>query len=68
MGGGHRPSLGDCAAAPSGRPPSRSFVLLTLSYSLQGYVGYIFVFWFYPYLVDVRHFNLLRGALFGSLP
>ena len=56
------------AAAPSGGPHSRSFVLLTLSYTLQGYVGYIFVFWFYLYLVDVRHFDLLRGALFGSLP
>lgn len=49
-------------------PRSRSFVLLTLSYSLQGYVGYIFVFWFYLYLTDVRHFDLLRGAIFGSLP
>ncbi|HXY42002.1 MAG TPA: MFS transporter, partial [Vicinamibacteria bacterium] len=29
---------------------TRSFVLLTASYSLQGYVGYIFVFWFYLYL------------------
>jgi ACS family glucarate transporter-like MFS transporter len=56
------------AAASSGTPQSQSFVLLTLSYSLQGYVGYIFVFWFYLYLVDVRHFDLLRGALFGSLP
>jgi ACS family glucarate transporter-like MFS transporter len=54
--------------APTGRLGSRSFVLLTLSYTLQGYVGYIFVFWFYLYLVDVRHFDLLRGALFGSLP
>lgn len=40
----------------------------TLSYTLQGYVGYIFVFWFYLYVVDVRHFDLLRGALFGALP
>ena len=51
-----------------GWPRSPGFVLLTLSYTLQGYVGYIFVFWFYLYLVDVRHFDLLRGALFGSLP
>ena len=58
----------DPAAMPSGRSQSRSFVLLTLSYSLQGYVGYTFVFWFYLYLVEVRHFDLLRGALFGSLP
>jgi ACS family glucarate transporter-like MFS transporter len=47
---------------------SRSFVLLSLSYTLQGYVGYIFVFWFYLYLVQVRHFDLLRSAIFSSLP
>ena len=64
------PRASDAVATPkpSGRPRSRSFVLLTLSYTLQGYVGYIFVFWFYLYLVDVRHFDLLRGALFASLP
>jgi len=54
--------------APAPMPRSRAFLLLTLSYTLQGYVGYIFVFWFYLYLVDVRHFDLLRGALFGALP
>jgi MFS transporter, ACS family, glucarate transporter len=47
---------------------TRSFVLLTLSYTLQGYVGYIFVFWFYLYLVQERHFDLLRGAALSSLP
>lgn len=47
---------------------TRSFVLLTASYTLQGYVGYIFVFWFYLYLVDVRGFSLLRGAVLSSLP
>jgi len=52
----------------SGRLGSRSFVLLTASYTLQGYVGYIFVFWFYLYLVEVRHFDLLKGALLRSLP
>lgn len=62
------PAQTDRVTAPSGPPQPRSFLLLTLSYSLQGYVGYIFVFWFYLYLVDVRHFDLLRGALFGSLP
>jgi ACS family glucarate transporter-like MFS transporter len=61
-------ATGDGAGIQRIPSQSRSFVLLTLSYSLQGYVGYIFVFWFYLYLVDVRHFDLLRGALFGSLP
>jgi ACS family glucarate transporter-like MFS transporter len=50
--------------------PLRSlrFALLTASYTLQGYVGYIFVFWFYLYLVQVRHFDLLRSALLSSMP
>jgi ACS family glucarate transporter-like MFS transporter len=47
---------------------SRSFALLTLSYSLQGYVGYIFVTWFYLYLVQERHFGLMTGAWMSSLP
>jgi len=44
------------------------FVLLTLSYSLQGYVGYVFIFWFYLYLVQVRHFTLVESAAISSLP
>jgi ACS family glucarate transporter-like MFS transporter len=57
-------------SSPSGGASlaSPSFVLLTASYTLQGYVGYIFVFWFYLYLVDVRKFDLLRGAVWASLP
>jgi ACS family glucarate transporter-like MFS transporter len=72
------PSAAPPHAAPSREPArqhgdaaalrSRSFVLLTLSYTLQGYVGYIFVFWFYLYLVQERHFDLLRGAALSSLP
>ena len=54
--------------APHGLPRSRSFFLLSLSYTLQGYVGYIFVFWFYLYLVEVRHFDVVKGAVFGSMP
>jgi MFS transporter, ACS family, glucarate transporter len=45
-----------------------SFLLLALSYSLQGYVGYIFVSWFYLYLVQERHYGLLEGAWMSSLP
>jgi MFS transporter, ACS family, glucarate transporter len=47
---------------------SPSFYLLTISYTLQGYVGYIFVTWFYLYLVQERHFGLLTGAWVSSLP
>jgi ACS family glucarate transporter-like MFS transporter len=45
-----------------------SFYLLALSYSLQGYVGYIFVSWIYIYLVDIRHFSIMKGAMMSSLP
>jgi ACS family glucarate transporter-like MFS transporter len=51
-----------------GKVRSASFYLLTLSYTLQGYVGYIFVSWFYLYLVQERHFGLLGGAWMSSLP
>lgn len=47
---------------------SSSFILLSISYSLQGYVGYIFISWFYIYLVQERHFGLLTGAWMSSLP
>jgi ACS family glucarate transporter-like MFS transporter len=58
----------EASSPEEGRLATRSFALLTASYTLQGYVGYIFVFWFYLYLVDVRKFDLLRGALWASLP
>jgi ACS family glucarate transporter-like MFS transporter len=52
----------------SSRLRTASFLLLTLSYTLQGYVGYIFVSWFYLYLVQERQFDLLSGAWMSSLP
>jgi ACS family glucarate transporter-like MFS transporter len=45
-----------------------SFWFLSASYLLQGYLGYIFIFWFYLYLVQVRHFEVLRAASFTALP
>ncbi len=52
----------------AGKINSLSFYLLTISYTLQGYVGYIFVSWFYLYLVQERNFGLLSGAWMSSLP
>ncbi|HME34328.1 MAG TPA: MFS transporter [Candidatus Sulfotelmatobacter sp.] len=45
-----------------------SFWFLSASYLLQGYLGYIFIFWFYLYLVQVRHFEVLTAASFTALP
>lgn len=46
----------------------RSFWFLAASYLLQSYVGYVFVFWFYLYLVQVRHFELMKAAWLTTLP
>ncbi len=46
----------------------RSFWFLAASYLLQSYVGYVFVFWFYLYLVQVRHIALMKAAWLTTLP
>ena len=46
----------------------RNIVVLALSYTCEGYVLFIFVFWLYVYLVEVRGFSMLHGGVLGSLP
>ncbi len=41
---------------------------LVLSYSCLGYVAYIYMTWFYLYLLNVRGFGELRGAVFAMAP
>jgi ACS family glucarate transporter-like MFS transporter len=41
---------------------------LVLSYTLSGYVSYVFVFWFYLYLVQVRHFGQAESAWLTTVP
>lgn len=47
---------------------NRSMVLLSVSYFLIGYVLYVFVFWFFRYLIDVRQFTIVGGGLGTSMP
>jgi MFS transporter, ACS family, glucarate transporter len=47
---------------------NRDILFLSLSYTCEGYVLFIFVFWLYIYLVQERGFSLLRGGLLASLP
>ena len=66
-------SVSDSAHLELPKPAARplrlpSFWFLSASYLLQGYLGYIFIFWFYLYLVQVRHFELLTAATFTALP
>ncbi|MBV9479181.1 MAG: MFS transporter [Acidobacteria bacterium] len=46
----------------------RRVLFLSVSYVSEGYVLFIFVFWLYIYLVDVRGFNMLKGGMIESLP
>ena len=41
---------------------------LVLGYTCFGYVAYVYLSWFYLYLVEVRNFSVLRGALFAASP
>jgi ACS family glucarate transporter-like MFS transporter len=43
-------------------------ILISVSYFLDSYVLFIFVFWFYLYLVDERGFDILKGGIYSSLP
>src|SRR5262249_38734502 len=58
------------ASSPSIMSQLRSSNLwrLIISYTLQGYVGYVFIFWFYLYLVQVRRFGQVEGAWLTTLP
>lgn len=47
---------------------NRDILFLSLSYTCEGYVLFIFVFWMYIYLVEVRGFSMLHGGLVASLP
>jgi MFS transporter, ACS family, glucarate transporter len=46
----------------------RRVLFLSLSYVCEGYVLFIFVFWLYIYLVDVRGFSILKGGIVTGLP
>jgi MFS transporter, ACS family, glucarate transporter len=43
-------------------------LLLCLSYVAEGYLLFIYVFWLYIYLVEVRHFSMMNGGLIAALP
>ena len=47
---------------------NRRLMLLSLSYMCQAAVWFLFVYWFYIYLTDVRGFTMLRGGLFATAP
>ncbi len=47
---------------------SRRVVLLCVSYISEGYVLFLFVFWLFNYLVEVRGFSILEGGAITALP
>ena len=42
--------------------------MLTISIFFFSYVTYVYFFWFYPYLVDIRKISLLRSSFFTAMP
>ena len=46
----------------------KNISLISVSYFLDSYVLFIFVFWFYQYLTDERGFGVLKGGYYNSLP
>ena len=46
----------------------RKIALLCVSYMAEGYLLFIFVFWLYTYLVEVRGFSMMNGGLIAALP
>jgi len=62
-------SSGGAGAVPwraIGRTPTMWW--LVLSYTCLGYVAYLYLSWFYLYVVNVRGFEVLRGAWLSSTP
>ena len=47
---------------------NRDILLLAASYFCMNYVFFIFFNWFFIYLVDVRHFEILEGGFYAAAP
>ncbi len=68
--GGHSQKKGPIAHSVPIRKllADRNVLLLSLSYTCEGYVLFIFVFWLYLYLIQERGFTILSGGFAASLP
>lgn len=59
----------DSPSPPFGALLKRPSVwFLTLSYTMLGYIAYIYLSWFFLYLVNVRHFTVLQGSFWAAGP
>jgi ACS family glucarate transporter-like MFS transporter len=67
---------GSNATKPARRRPAGWKVVLKsgqawrlfTAYGCQNYLGYVFIWWGYIYLVEARHFSLVRGGLVTAAP
>jgi ACS family glucarate transporter-like MFS transporter len=66
--------LGSVQSAVPARTPWRLLLgrrdlwLLTASYTVLGYIGYIYFSWFYLYLVNVRGFSVVSASWYSTAP
>jgi MFS transporter, ACS family, glucarate transporter len=47
---------------------NRNVAIMSVSYFLDSYVVFIFVFWLYTYLVEQRGFSILQSGFYTGLP
>ena len=47
---------------------NKNLWLITISYFLNNYVFYIFAFWFFPYLVNIRGFDIEKSSWIATAP
>jgi ACS family glucarate transporter-like MFS transporter len=65
---------GESEPSHANRPSWRALLrnktvgLISLSYFLDSFVLFLFIFWFYLYLTDERGFSVLKGGVYNSLP
>jgi ACS family glucarate transporter-like MFS transporter len=69
-----RPPAASQPVMSSPPPPLRDILkmpavwFLTLSYTMLGYIAYIYLSWFFLYLVNIRHFTVLQGSFWAAAP
>ena len=53
---------------PLGLISNLSVMGLVLSFFLVGYTSYLYYTWFFLYLLQVRHLNIMQGGVWGTTP
>ena len=67
-GEGPRREVSPAASGDQAIFRNKNIWLITIAYFLNSYVFFVFVFWFFPYLVQVRHFDIIESSWLAMAP